>query len=197
VNTALPLGSRTLPSLSYKLLKSHNCNSHYLQQYCREYVYSTTICSPDDGETTCSHSCSLAKAVVSSPVYSDDTWQWVSMHEYVCKHARTRGKYSLSTCRIQLLGAHEKYAHKKKVLYKQLCAKTKFRGLSHVVTVTDPYGRILGFLDRSPLHFLSSRSSIVLTTLSGPRSRPLFLRKSGNGVKRTRASESVAKNSDH
>jgi hypothetical protein len=34
----------------------------------------------------------------------------------------------------------------------------------HVVSVTDPYGRILGFLDRS--------SSVVLTRLSGPRSRP-------------------------
>jgi hypothetical protein len=33
-----------------------------------------------------------------------------------------------------------------------------------VVSVTDPYGRILGFLDRS--------SSVVLTRLSGPRSRP-------------------------
>jgi hypothetical protein len=34
----------------------------------------------------------------------------------------------------------------------------------HVVSVTDPYGRILGFLDRSC-------SSLVLTRLSGPRSR--------------------------
>jgi hypothetical protein len=39
-----------------------------------------------------------------------------------------------------------------------------------VVSVTDPYGRILGFLDRST--FLSSISSVVLTRLSGPRSRP-------------------------
>jgi hypothetical protein len=36
--------------------------------------------------------------------------------------------------------------------------------------VTDPYGRILGFLDRSR-YFLSSSSSVVLTRLSGPRSR--------------------------
>jgi hypothetical protein len=34
----------------------------------------------------------------------------------------------------------------------------------HVVSVTDPYGRILDFL--------SSSSSVVLTRLSGPRSRP-------------------------
>jgi hypothetical protein len=37
----------------------------------------------------------------------------------------------------------------------------------HVVSVTDPYGRILDFL-----LFLPSRSSIVLKRLSGPRSRP-------------------------
>jgi hypothetical protein len=34
-----------------------------------------------------------------------------------------------------------------------------------VVSVTDPYGRILGFVDRS-------RYSVVLTRLNGPRSRP-------------------------
>jgi hypothetical protein len=39
-----------------------------------------------------------------------------------------------------------------------------------VVCVADPYGRILGFLDRSAT-FLSSSSSVVLTSLSGPRSR--------------------------
>jgi hypothetical protein len=35
----------------------------------------------------------------------------------------------------------------------------------HVVSVTNPYGRILGL---EPLLFLSSNSSIVLTRLSGP-----------------------------
>jgi hypothetical protein len=40
-----------------------------------------------------------------------------------------------------------------------------------VVSVTDPYGRILGFLDRAAT-FLSSSSSVVLTGLSGPRSNP-------------------------
>jgi hypothetical protein len=40
----------------------------------------------------------------------------------------------------------------------------------HAVSVTDPYGRILDFVDRSP--FFISRSSVVLTRPSGPRSRP-------------------------
>jgi hypothetical protein len=63
-----------------------------------------------------------------------------------------------------------------------------------VVSVTDPSGRILGFLDRS--RYIPSSSSVVLTRLSGPRSRPttLFYGSAGN---RTRASGSVAKNSDH
>jgi hypothetical protein len=38
-----------------------------------------------------------------------------------------------------------------------------------MVSATDPYGRILGFLDRSSR---PSSSSVVLTRLSGPRSRP-------------------------
>jgi hypothetical protein len=42
----------------------------------------------------------------------------------------------------------------------------------YVISVTDPYGCILGFLGRSRYFFLSSSSSVVLTRLSGPRSRP-------------------------
>jgi hypothetical protein len=42
----------------------------------------------------------------------------------------------------------------------------------HVVSVTDPYGRILSVFWTGAATFLSSSSSIVLTRLSGPRSRP-------------------------
>jgi hypothetical protein len=42
----------------------------------------------------------------------------------------------------------------------------------HVVSATDPHGRILGFIDTEPLLFLPSSSSIVLIRLSGPHSRP-------------------------
>jgi hypothetical protein len=41
-----------------------------------------------------------------------------------------------------------------------------------VVSTTDPHGRNLGFLDPEPLLFHSSNSSVILTSLSGPRSRP-------------------------
>jgi hypothetical protein len=43
-----------------------------------------------------------------------------------------------------------------------------------VVSVTDSYGRILDFLEGAAT-FLSSSSSVVLTRLSGPRSRPTTL----------------------
>jgi hypothetical protein len=46
-----------------------------------------------------------------------------------------------------------------------------------VVSVTDPYDRILGFLDLSRYFFLSSSSKIVLTRLSVPRSRPITSQK--------------------
>jgi hypothetical protein len=45
-------------------------------------------------------------------------------------------------------------------------------GGCRVVSATDPHGRNLGFLDPEPLLFHSSSSSIILTKLSGPRSRP-------------------------
>jgi hypothetical protein len=63
-----------------------------------------------------------------------------------------------------------------------------------VVSVTDTYGLILGFLDRSR-SFLSSSSSVVLTRLNGPCSKPttFFPGSAGN---RTRVAGSVAKNSD-
>jgi hypothetical protein len=41
----------------------------------------------------------------------------------------------------------------------------------HVVSVTDPYCRILAFLDGAAT-FLSSSTSVVITRLSGPRSSP-------------------------
>jgi hypothetical protein len=56
-----------------------------------------------------------------------------------------------------------------------------------------PYSRVSR---PQPLIFLPSSSSIALTRLSGPRSRPL-LRKSGSAGNRTRTSGSVARNSDH
>jgi hypothetical protein len=57
-----------------------------------------------------------------------------------------------------------------------------------------PYSR---FSRPEPLSFLPSSSSIVLTRLSGPRSRHTTSQKSGSAGNRTRTSGSVARNSDH
>jgi hypothetical protein len=56
-----------------------------------------------------------------------------------------------------------------------------------------PYSR---FYRQEKLLFLSSSFSVVLTKLKGPRSRPTTFF-SGSAGNRTRASGSVAKNSDH
>jgi hypothetical protein len=67
----------------------------------------------------------------------------------------------------------------------------------HVVSVTDPSCRILGFLDRTRYCFfqiapqLDSRGSVDAVP------DPLLLRKSESAGKRTRTSGSVASNSDH
>jgi hypothetical protein len=63
----------------------------------------------------------------------------------------------------------------------------------HVVSAKGPSGRNLGFLDRNRYFFLVSSSSVVLTRLSGPYSRPTTLRKPGRARNRTWTSVSVAK----
>jgi hypothetical protein len=65
-----------------------------------------------------------------------------------------------------------------------------------VFSVTDPYGRIFDFLDRSRYFFqvapqLYSRGRVE------PVPDPLLLSKSGSVGNRTRASGSVARNQDH
>jgi hypothetical protein len=53
----------------------------------------------------------------------------------------------------------------------QVSANFSDRGCC-VVSATDPHGHNIGYLDPEPLLFHSSSSSINLTRLSGPRSRP-------------------------
>jgi hypothetical protein len=63
-----------------------------------------------------------------------------------------------------------------------------------VVNRTDPYGRMLGFLDRSRYYFFQVAPPLYSRAWVDPVSDPLLLRESGN---RTRAYGSVARNSDH
>jgi hypothetical protein len=67
----------------------------------------------------------------------------------------------------------------------------------HVVRLPDPYGRILGSLDRSRYFFFQAAPLLYSRGWVAHVSDPLLLRKSGNPGNRTRASRSVARNSDH
>jgi hypothetical protein len=67
----------------------------------------------------------------------------------------------------------------------------------HVVSVTDPYDRILGFLDRSRYFLFQVAPQLYSRGRIDPVPDPLLLRKSGNAGNRTRTSGSVARNSDH
>jgi hypothetical protein len=64
-----------------------------------------------------------------------------------------------------------------------------------VVSVTDPYSRILGFLDRSRYFSIKQLLSCTHEAEWTPFQIHYFF--SGSAENRTRASGSVAKNSDH
>jgi hypothetical protein len=66
----------------------------------------------------------------------------------------------------------------------------------HVVSVTDPYVRILGFLDRSRYIFFQAAPQLYPLGLVDPVPDPLLLRKSGSAENQTRTSGSVARKSD-
>jgi hypothetical protein len=89
-------------------------------------------------------------------------------------------------------------------LYRQsdLCLSAKLvptftdRGY-HVVSVADPYGRILDFLDRSRYFFFQVAPQLYSRGWVDPVSDPPLLRKSGSAENRIRTSGSVTRNSDH
>jgi hypothetical protein len=69
-------------------------------------------------------------------------------------------------------------------------------GKCHVVTVTDLYSCILGFVDRRIYLFLQLAPELYSRDWVGPVSDPLLLRKSGSAGNRSRTSGSVTRNSD-
>jgi hypothetical protein len=60
-----------------------------------------------------------------------------------------------------------------------------------VVSVTDPFGRIIGFLDRSRYFFFQIAPQLYSRGSVDPVPDPLLLRKSGSAGNRTRISGSV------
>jgi hypothetical protein len=66
-----------------------------------------------------------------------------------------------------------------------------------VVSPADPYGRILGFVDRSHYFFSQVAPQLYPRGWVDPVPDPLLLRKSGSAGNQTRTSGSVARNPDH
>jgi hypothetical protein len=66
-----------------------------------------------------------------------------------------------------------------------------------VVRATDPYGRILGFLDRNRYFFFQVAPQLYSRGWVDPVLVPLLFRKSGSASNRTLTSGSVARNCDH
>jgi hypothetical protein len=67
----------------------------------------------------------------------------------------------------------------------------------HLVSVTDPYGRILGFLDRCWCFFFQVAPQLYSRGWVDPVPDPLLLRKCGSAGNRTRASVFVVRNCGH
>jgi hypothetical protein len=66
-----------------------------------------------------------------------------------------------------------------------------------VVSVTNPYGRILGLLERSRYSFIQVAPQLHSRGWVDPVPDPLLLSKSGGAGNRTRTFGCVARNSDH
>jgi hypothetical protein len=66
-----------------------------------------------------------------------------------------------------------------------------------VVSVTDAYGRILGFLDRSRYFFFRAAPQLYPRSWVDPVPDPLLLRNCGSAGNRTRNSGSAVVNTDH
>jgi hypothetical protein len=67
----------------------------------------------------------------------------------------------------------------------------------HLVSVSNPYGRILGSLDRSPYFFFLVAAQLYSRGWVDPVPDPLLLRKCGSAGNRTRTPGSLARNSEH
>jgi hypothetical protein len=78
-------------------------------------------------------------------------------------------------------------------LFSAKLVPTFAHGGCHVVSAADPYGRILGFLNRSRYFFFQAAPRLYSRGWVDPVPDPLLLRKSGSAGNRTRTSGSVAR----
>jgi hypothetical protein len=90
----------------------------------------------------------------------------------------------------------ELYRPSNRLLSAKLVPTLTDRGC-RVVSATDLYGRILGFLDRSRYFFFQVALQLYSRGSVDPVPNPLLLRRSDNTGNQTRSSGSVARKSDH
>jgi hypothetical protein len=106
------------------------------------------------------------------------------------------GRAVLETNKKATKSVSQLYRPSDRLLSQKLVPNFDDRGC-HVVSMMNPYGRILGFLDRSSYFFFQVAPQLYSRGWVGPVPNPLHLRKSGSDGNITRTSESVARNSDH
>jgi hypothetical protein len=82
------------------------------------------------------------------------------------------------------LSPRANYTDRATAACRRTCAKFAERGC-HVVSVTYPYGRILGFLDRSRYFFFQAAPKLYSRGRVDPVPDPLLLRKSATAGNRT------------
>jgi hypothetical protein len=133
------------------------------------------------------------RAALTARTYTicNQTLQSTTVHARVLKRFTTTNPYN-----PWLESASELYRPNDRRLTAMLVASFAYR-LCHVVSVTDPYGRILGFLDRSRYLFFQVAPQLYSRGWVGPVPDPLLLRKSSSAGNWTRSSGSVTRNSDH
>jgi hypothetical protein len=130
------------------------------------------------------------------------SWVQKLLNKILCQLLRSRRYYYLQLLRIcmEILNknkrtpwtesASELYRPSDRHLSAKLVLTFEDRG-SHVVSVTDPYGRILGFLDRSPYFFFQVAPQLYSRGWVDTVPDPLLFRKSGIAGNLTRTSGSV------
>jgi hypothetical protein len=111
-----------------------------------------------------------------------------------CGASQSLGNQIVLQAKHKLNSASDLYRPSDRCLSTKLVPTFADRGCG-VISATDPYGRILGFLDRSRYLLFYVPPQLYSRGWVEPAPDPLLLRKSASAGNRTRTSGSVARNS--